>query len=174
MLNIKKAQEAIIQNKINHNFNTKDLDMEFCLAYGELGEAYIAMLRKLDDLGEELADVAIYTLGIAELSNLDLTNQIEKNKANKETIKNEFKSNLNIAFGTTYKKITEAYTSITDKSKLEEKLSEVIIHLSCIAEILDINLETEIEKKIDKNSKRVYMKDAKGVLIKEECLNGKI
>ena len=173
MLNIKKVQEAIIQNKINHNFNTKDLDMEFCLAYGELGEAYIAMLRKLDDLGEELADTAIYTLGIAELSNLDLTNPIEKKKTTKETIKKGFKNNLNTAFCITYSKITDAYSSMKDKSKLEEKLSEIIIYLLCIAELLEIDVETEIEKKIEKNSKRVYKEDAKGALVKEECLNEK-
>lgn len=171
MLDIKKAQEAIIQNKINHNFNITDLDMEFCLAYGELGEAYIAMLKKLDDLGEELADTAIYTLGIAELSNLNLSNQIETKKSNKETIKNELKVNINTAFLKTYNKITEA--SISDKSNLEDKLSDIIIYLLCIAEILEIDLEIEIEKKIEKNSKRIYKKDKNGVLIKEECLNEK-
>ena len=173
MLDIKKAQEAIIQNKINHGFNITDLDMEFCLAYGELGEAYIAMFKKLDDLGEEFADVAIYTLGIAELSKLNLSDQIKTKKNNKEKIKDELKANINIAFCKTYKKITEAASSINDKSKLEDKLSDVIIYLLCLAEILGINLENEIEKKIEKNSKRVYKKDKKGVLVKEDELNEK-
>ena len=105
MYDLLKFQKEIIENKKNHGFNTTDLNIEFCLAYGELGEAYIAMLKKQEDVGEELADAAIYILGIAEL--------------------------------------------------------------------LGINLGNEIEKKIEKNKKRVYKKNSKGVLIKEECLNEK-
>lgn len=105
MYDLLNFQKEIIENKKNHGFNTTDLNIEFCLAYGELGEAYIAMLKKQEDVGEELADAAIYILGIAELLGIDLGN--------------------------------------------------------------------EIEKKIEKNKKRVYKKNSKGVLIKEECLNEK-
>ena len=84
MVDLKKLQEEVIDNKIKHGFNTTDLNIEFCLAYGELGEAYMALLKKKDDLGEELADVAIYLLGISEILNLNLENEIlkkmEKNK----------------------------------------------------------------------------------------------
>ena len=84
MIDLKQKQQEVIQNKINHGFNTTDISMEFCLTTGELGEAYIAWLKKQDDVGEELADVAIYLLGIAEILNIDLEkeikNKIEKNK----------------------------------------------------------------------------------------------
>lgn len=83
MVNIKELQKEVYQNKINHGFNTKDINMEFCLTYGELGEAYAAWLKKKDDLGEELADVAIYLLGISEILGFDLekeiVNKMEKN-----------------------------------------------------------------------------------------------
>lgn len=105
MYDLKKFQKEIIENKKRHGFNTTDINMEFCLAYGELGEAYIAYVKKQDDVGEELADAAIYILGIAEL--------------------------------------------------------------------LGIDLGKEIENKIEKNKQRVYKKNSKGVLIKEECLNEK-
>ena len=83
-MNMKKLQKEVIQNKINHGFNTTDLNVEFCLAYGEMGEAYIAWVKQLDNVGEELADVAIYLMGISEILGIDLgkeiENKIEKNK----------------------------------------------------------------------------------------------
>lgn len=83
MVELKNLQKDVYQNKVNHGFNTTDLNVEFCLAYGELGEAYMAWLKKKDDLGEELADVAIYLLGISEILEIDLEkeilNKIEKN-----------------------------------------------------------------------------------------------
>ena len=83
-MNMKKLQKEVIQNKINHGFNTTDLNIEFCLAYGEMGEAYIAWVKQLDNVGEELADAAIYLMGISEILGIDLgkeiENKIEKNK----------------------------------------------------------------------------------------------
>lgn len=84
MRDLKELQKEVIQNKINHGFNTTDVNMEFCLAYGEMGEAYMAYLKNKEDLGEELADVAIYLLGISEILGYDLgkeiENKMEKNK----------------------------------------------------------------------------------------------
>lgn len=105
MYDLKNFQKEIIENKKRHGFNTTNIEMEFCLAYGELGEAYIAYLKKQEDVGEELADAAIYILGISEL--------------------------------------------------------------------LEIDLGEEIEKKIEKNKQRIYKKNNKGVLVKEDELNGK-
>ena len=52
--------------------------MEFCLLYGEVGEAYDAYFKKKDDLGSELADIAIYLLGISELLGFSLEDEITK------------------------------------------------------------------------------------------------
>ena len=82
MINFKQLQKDVYQNKVNHGFNTTDLNIEFCLAYGELGEAYMAWLKKKDDLGEELADVVIYLMGISEILGLNLEEEI-KNKIKK-------------------------------------------------------------------------------------------
>jgi NTP pyrophosphatase (non-canonical NTP hydrolase) len=106
MVDLKQLQEEVYQNKVRHGFNTTNIDMEFCLAYGELGEAYIAYLKKKEDLGEELADVVIYLLGVSRMLNIDL--------------------------------------------------------------------EKEVVNKIEKNSKRVYKENSKGVLVKEEELNGEV
>ena len=90
MVDFQKLQKDVYQNKINHGFNVTDLNMEFCLAYGEMGEAYMAWLKKKDDLGEELADVAIYLMGISEILGLDLEKEIVRKmeKNSKRVYKN--------------------------------------------------------------------------------------
>lgn len=84
MANLKKLQKDVYQNKLDKGFNVTDLNMEFCLLYGEVGEAVQAYYKKLPDLGEELADIAIYLLGISEILGIDLEDEIlkkvEKNK----------------------------------------------------------------------------------------------
>ena len=78
MLDLREAQKAVYDNKVNHGFNITDINFEFCLAYGEMGEAYSAWFNKKTDLGEELADVTIYLLGISEILKIDLGAEIEK------------------------------------------------------------------------------------------------
>ena len=77
-MELKKIQKDIWQNKLNKGFNTTDVNKEFCLTYGEVAEAYEAWRKKKDDLGEELADVAIYLLGLSEILGIDLEDEIQK------------------------------------------------------------------------------------------------
>lgn len=77
-MEMKKIQKEIWLNKINKGFNTTDVNKEFCLLYGEVGEAYEAYRKKKDDLGEELADIAIYLMGLSEMLGFDLEDEIEK------------------------------------------------------------------------------------------------
>ena len=92
MIDFKKLQKDVYQNKVNHGFNVTDVNMEFCLAYGELGEAYMAWLKKKDDLGEEFADVVIYLMGLSEILGIDLeteiVNKIDKNAKRVYAIEN--------------------------------------------------------------------------------------
>ena len=76
-MDLKKFQKEVLQNKINHGFPIDDINLEFCLTFAELGEALTAWVKKQDDVGEELADVAIYLLGISEMLNIDLGKEIE-------------------------------------------------------------------------------------------------
>ena len=99
MIDLQAKQKEVFQNKINKGFPTDDVNREFCYLYGEVAEAFDAYRNKKDDLNEELADIMIFTMGIAE--------------------------------------------------------------------ILHINLEEAVLKKIDKNNKRVYIKNEKGVLVKK-------
>ena len=78
-MDLKKLQKEIYQNKVDKGVNTTDVNKEFCLLYGEVGEAYDAYRKGKDDLGEELADIAIYLLGLSEILGKDLEEEI-KNK----------------------------------------------------------------------------------------------
>ncbi len=77
-MELKELQKRIWQNKISKGFNTTDVNKEFCLLYGEVAEAYDAWKKKKADLGEELADVAIYLMSISEMLGFDLHSEIEK------------------------------------------------------------------------------------------------
>lgn len=79
----KEIQKRIYDNKVKHDFNLTDINQEFCYLYGEVGEAYEAWSREKgkDELGLELADVAIYLLGLAEILGYDLGEEIEKKMA---------------------------------------------------------------------------------------------
>lgn len=80
-MELKEIQKEVWQNKLNKGFNTTDVSKEFCLLYGEVGEAYDAFNKKKEDLGEELADVAIYLLSISEMLGFDLQIEIENKVA---------------------------------------------------------------------------------------------
>lgn len=84
MIDLKQIQKDVYQNKVDKGFNITDVNKEFCLTYGELAEAYEAWRKKKDDIGEEIADVVIYLLGLSEILGVDLEsemiNKIEKNK----------------------------------------------------------------------------------------------
>lgn len=84
LYNLKNIQKEIFKNKVNKGFNTTNVEVEFCRTYGELSEAFDAYQKKMPTVGEELADVAIFLYGIAEILDFDLNNEIlkkvEKNK----------------------------------------------------------------------------------------------
>ncbi len=90
-MDLKAIQKEIYQNKIDKGFNVSDINKEFCLLYGEIGEAYEAWRKQDGNIGEELADVAIYLLGLSEILGVDLEEEIEKkveiNKKRKYTNK---------------------------------------------------------------------------------------
>ncbi len=80
MVSLDELQKKIYQNKVNKHFNVTDLYKEFCCLYGEVGEAYDAWCKKLgkEEISLELADIAIFTLGIAEILGISLEDAIQK------------------------------------------------------------------------------------------------
>lgn len=77
-MDLNSVQKKIIENKIKKGFNTTDICKEFCYLNGEVAEAFDAYSKKKDDLGSELADVAIYLLGLSELLGFSLEDEINK------------------------------------------------------------------------------------------------
>ncbi len=84
MIDLNQLQKEIYDNKVAKGFNVTDIPLEFDLTYEELAEAFKAYRTQLPDLGEELADVIIYIIGLAALLHIDmekeLLNKVEKNK----------------------------------------------------------------------------------------------
>lgn len=84
MIDIKTLQQEIYANKIEKGFNVTDMALEFSLTHEELSEAFHAYRKKLPDVWEELADVMIYLLGMAEILGIDmekeLLQKVEKNR----------------------------------------------------------------------------------------------
>ena len=98
-MDLKKTQKDIWQNKMNKGFNTTDVNKEFCLLYGEVAEAYDAWKKKKEDLNEELADIAIYLMGLSEMLGFDLESEIQKKveKNEKRVYKNVNGVNVRIS-----------------------------------------------------------------------------
>lgn len=76
-MDIRLAQEHAWQNKLAKGFNTTDVPLEFCLLISEVAEAFDAWRRDRPDVAEELADIAIFLLGLAEMVGADLQEAVE-------------------------------------------------------------------------------------------------
>ena len=85
MLDLQQFQKDVWQNKLAHDFNTTDVYKEFCYTFSELNEALDSYRKKLSAVGEELADVTIYLLGLAEMLGVNLEEElIKKHEKNKK------------------------------------------------------------------------------------------
>ncbi len=76
MVDLKKLQEEVMANKVRHGFNTTDIALEFCRAHEELSEAFSKHNRGQEGVSEELADVAIFLLGMCEILGYDLEKEL--------------------------------------------------------------------------------------------------
>jgi NTP pyrophosphatase (non-canonical NTP hydrolase) len=78
---IRTVQALAWKNKLDKGFNTTDVPLEFCLLQAEVGEAFDAWRKGLPDLGEELADVALFLVSLAEMTGIDLQDAVERKLA---------------------------------------------------------------------------------------------
>ena len=76
-MDIRLAQKHAWQNKLAKGFNTTDVPLEFCLLNSEVAEAFDAWRRGRPDVAEELADIAIFLFGLAEMVGADLQEAVE-------------------------------------------------------------------------------------------------
>jgi len=75
------VQRQAWDNKQAKGFNVSDVPLEFGLLTAEIGEAFTAWRKQLPDFGEELADVMIYLAGLAEMTGVDLSGEVERKLA---------------------------------------------------------------------------------------------
>ena len=95
IIDTKKLQKAVMENKKKHGFNTTDIEFELLRLHGEANELFEAWRKNnKKNINEELADVGIFLLGIAEMLDSDLGEDIvNKMKINEKRIyKNGVKS----------------------------------------------------------------------------------
>jgi NTP pyrophosphatase (non-canonical NTP hydrolase) len=76
-VDIRAAQQRIMENKASKGFNVSDVPLGLCLLNGEVAEVFDAWRKRRADLGEELADVAIYVLSLAAMLGVDLEAEME-------------------------------------------------------------------------------------------------
>jgi hypothetical protein len=76
-VDIRSGQLLAWDNKIARGFNTSDVPLEFCLLQGEVAEAFDSWRRGRADIGKGLADAAILLFGIAQMTGVDLAQEIE-------------------------------------------------------------------------------------------------
>ena len=76
-VDIRSAQHLAWQNKLAKGFNTTDVPLEFCLLNGEVAEAFDAWRKGRPEVSEELADIAIFLLSLAEMVGVDLQDAVE-------------------------------------------------------------------------------------------------
>ena len=88
IIDTKKLQKAVMENKKKHGFNTTDIEFELLRLHGEANELFEAWRKNnKQNINEELADVGIFLLGIAEMLDSDLGEDIvNKMKINEKRI----------------------------------------------------------------------------------------
>lgn len=77
IMQLREIQKLAWDNKVTKGFNTTDVPLEFALAHAELSEAFEAFRKKPDQLGDELADVLLFLVSIAEMRGVDLESAVE-------------------------------------------------------------------------------------------------
>jgi len=77
-IDLSKLQKIIYQNKVNKGFNVTDIKLELLLILEELAELSEAVRKEKKNIGEEIADVMIYCLGLCEILGIDARKEILK------------------------------------------------------------------------------------------------
>jgi hypothetical protein len=74
---VRGMQAIAWDNKVTKGFNITNVPLEFCLLSGEVAEAFDAWRKMDSSVDDELADVQIFLLGLAEMLGVDLQAAVE-------------------------------------------------------------------------------------------------
>jgi NTP pyrophosphatase (non-canonical NTP hydrolase) len=70
-----------------------------------------------------------------------------------------------LEFGLLTAEVGEAFTAWRKhQADLGEELADVLIYVTCLAEMTDVDLASEVSAKLAKNAARIYQRDSRGVL----------
>jgi len=189
-MRMRDAQKEILENKKRHNFNTTNIEQEFCYLYGEVREAYEAYAKGWNTFGEELADVTNFSMGIAEILGINLEKEILHRiygvneavgisllqqpqvigvitmREMQRIIHKEEDISIMQRFCDLYGIIGDTYEAYyKEKGNFEELLVEVILCVMRIAEQCQIDLGCEIVQKVEKNKNRKYKRNVLGYMV---------
>lgn len=169
-LDIAEIQRRAWANKVAKGFNTTDVAYEFGLTMEELSEAFTAWREGKLSLGQELADVAIFLTGIAEMTGADLVAEAAHKAVSASLARN---SGVAYAFGMAEEKLGQAFSAWRKGSAaLGEKLADVLLVLRSLAEMTGISLGGEVERKLAINEQRVYERLPNGTAVKAQVPGG--
>lgn len=76
MIDLADLAEKVYQNKLDKGFNVTDISLEICNMHSEVAEIWDAYCREPEHVGEEMADVMIYLLGLSKILNIDLEREL--------------------------------------------------------------------------------------------------
>lgn len=72
-----------------------------------------------------------------------------------------------LEFGLLTAEVSEAFTAWRRKlPDFGEELADVLLYLAALAEMNGVDLGAEVERKLDKNERRVYERNDRGVLVR--------
>jgi len=80
-MDISEDQRRAWANKLAKGFNVTDVALEFGLLTAEIGEAFTAWRKQQPGYGTELADVLLFLVGLAEMTGVDLSAEVERKLA---------------------------------------------------------------------------------------------
>lgn len=76
-MDIRSGQKLTWDNMVAKGLNTTDVPLEFCLLQSEVADAFDSWRKGRVDVGETLADAAIFLFGLAQMTGVDLDEEIE-------------------------------------------------------------------------------------------------
>lgn len=77
-LNLAEAQRRALDDKNAKAVNPPDVAVQFGLLTTKVGEALAAWRKGVPDFGEELADVVLYAVALAEMNGVDLDAEVAR------------------------------------------------------------------------------------------------
>jgi hypothetical protein len=150
-------QNAIWHNKQVKGFNTVSVPIEFCHLQAEASELFDAWRRTPDAVGEELADVGIFTLSLTRMLRVDvaalqpLTWTSGRVHGYSWADAPEAVCALQAAIG----RLFDVW-QLRNRPAFPEKLTVIAVSIVIAARTLDVDLLTEIERKVAINRGRTY------------------